>query len=361
MKKELLDRIKLLQANFIKIKLSLDLDSRKLELEKLTKEQSKPDFWENQNKAQEISKKIAQIENFINFWINCEKLIADFFELLEISENKDLVDLELEITKCEKNFKEQETKLLLFGEFDEGNAILSIQVGNGGDDAEDFSQILERMYLRFCERKNFSVKILDESKTDVGIRSVTISIKGDFAFGFLQSENGVHRLIRLSPFNSKNLRQTSFARVEILPEINENMNFEIDEKDLRIDVFRSSGAGGQSVNTTDSAVRITFLPLGISVSCQNERSQLQNKASAMTILKSRLMQLKLEQNAEKLSEIRGEKVTAAFGSQIRTYTLQPYKLVKDHRTNFENSNPEKIFDGELDGFIDAFLRKEILN
>ncbi len=357
MKKELLDRIEELKTNFLKIQPTLDLTNKKLELRKLQEEQKNPNFWDNQNKAQKISKQIARLNNFINFWFNCEKLITDFFELLEISENKDLLELEAEISKCEKDFKTKEIELLLSGEFDSGNVILSIQVGNGGDDAEDFSQILERMYLRFCERKNFKVKILDESRTGSGIRSVTFMIEGDFAFGFLQSENGVHRLIRLSPFNSKNLRQTSFARVEILPEINENMDFEIDEKDLRIDVFRSSGAGGQSVNTTDSAVRITFLPLGISVSCQNERSQLQNKASAMTILKSRLLKLKREQNAEKLSEIRGAKVVAAFGSQIRTYTLQPYKLVKDHRTNFENSNPEKVFDGELDGFIDAFLRK----
>jgi len=356
MKKELLDRIEILQTDFTKIKPRLDLETKKSELEQLLKKQENPNFWDDQNNAQKVSKDIFQLESFIKFWENYEQSITDFSELLAMSETKDLFDLESEISKCETNFKTQEIKLLLSGEFDSGNAILSIQVGNGGDDAEDFSQILERMYLRFCERKGFQAKILDESKTDAGIRSVTISIVGDFAFGFLKTESGVHRLIRLSPFNAKNLRQTSFARVEVLPEINETVDFQIDESDLRIDVFRSSGAGGQSVNTTDSAVRITFLPLGISVSCQNERSQLQNKTSAMTILKSRLMQLKREQNAEKISELRGEKVAAAFGSQIKTYTLQPYKLVKDHRTNFEHSNPDKVFDGELDGFIDAALR-----
>ncbi len=326
MKKELLDRIEILKTDFVKIQSSLDLETKKLELEKLLKEQENPNFWNDQHKAQKTSKDISRIEKFINFWTDCERFISDFSELLEMSEDKDLQELEKEIMKCETDFKVQEIELLLSGEFDAGNAILSIQVGNGGDDAEDFSQILERMYLRFCERKDFRVKILDESKTGSGIRSATITIEGDFAFGLLQTENGVHRLIRLSPFNAKNLRQTSFARIEVLPEINETVDFEIDDSDLRIDVFRSSGAGGQSVNTTDSAVRITYLPLGMSVSCQNERSQLQNKSSAMTILKSRLMQLKREQNAEKLSEIRGEKVVAAFGSQIRTYTLQPYKL-----------------------------------
>jgi len=256
-----------------------------------------------------------------------------------------------------KKFDQMEVETLLNGEYDENDVILSIHTGNGGQDAEDFSQMLLRMYLRFAERKGYKTQILEESASDDGIKSATIEINGPMAYGNLKSEHGVHRLIRLSPFNAKNLRQTSFSRVEVLPKIETDDQVHIEESDIRIDVFRSSGAGGQSVNTTDSAVRITYLPLNLIVTCQNEKSQHQNKAAAMNVLRSRLAQLKLEQQASELKELRGDMMENAFGSQIRTYTLQPYKLVKDHRTNYEENQPDKVFDGALEGFVEAYLRQ----
>jgi peptide chain release factor 2 len=260
------------------------------------------------------------------------------------------------LKNLEQKFDASEVETFLSGEHDGKNVILSIHTGNGGQDAEDFSKTLLRMYLRFAERKGWKAEVLEESPSDVGIKSATIEISGPLAYGFLKSEHGVHRLIRLSPFNAKNLRQTSFSRVEVLPEVEDDAEIEVEEKDIRVDVFRSSGAGGQSVNTTDSAVRITYLPLNLIVTCQNEKSQLQNKQSAMKVLKSRLLQLKLEQKAQELTDLRGDMMENSFGSQMRTYTLQPYKLVKDHRTDFEHQNPDKVFDGELEGFVEAFLK-----
>lgn len=357
-KAELFEICKTLSQKFQTIEPKLALKEKKAEHKTFQKEMEAPDFWNDQTNAQKISQKVARLENFIKNWENIKTELKDFEELLEISSEKELPELETEILAFQKKFETEETLLLLGGEYDEGNAILSIHVGNGGQDAEDFCQMLLRMYLRFCEQKNFKTKILDESASDAGLKSATIEIKGEFAYGLLKSEHGVHRLIRLSPFNAKNLRQTSFAKIEILPDIENETTLEIDENDLRIDVFRSSGAGGQCVNTTDSAVRITYLPLNLVVTCQNEKSQHQNKAAAMKVLTARLLQLKIEQQAEKINELRGEQMDANFGSQIRTYTLQPYKLVKDHRTNYEEGNPEKVFDGHLDGFVQDFLRNK---
>lgn len=355
-KTELNEILNSLKKKFKSIEPKIELEKKTKEFQKLQKEMESPGFWDNQNNAQKVSQKASRIENFIKKWSTIKTELNDFSELLEMASEIEIAELEPEILDFQKKFKQEETTLLFDGEYDEGNAILSIHVGNGGQDAEDFCQMLLRMYLRFCEQKNFKAKILDESASDVGLKSATIEIKGDFAYGFLKSEHGVHRLIRLSPFNAKNLRQTSFAKIEILPSIENKTTLEIEESDLRIDVFRSSGAGGQCVNTTDSAVRITYLPLNLVVTCQNEKSQHQNKAAAMKVLTARLLQLKMEQQAEKLNELRGEQMDANFGSQIRTYTLQPYKLVKDHRTNYEDGNPDKIFDGNLEGFMQDFLR-----
>ncbi len=360
MKKDLLDKLCYLQEKYNQLKPSLKLDKKQEELALLQKEMELPDFWNNQNQAQKISQSSSRIEKFLKNWEDIASSLFALSELVEISEDAELPELETELIKLEKKFQKAETHLLLSGEYDTNNVILSIHVGNGGQDAEDFCSILLRMYLRYAERKGYKTTILDESPSDDGLKSATVEITGDMAYGYLKSENGVHRLIRLSPFNAKNLRQTSFAKIEVLPEIENDMDLDIDPNDIRIDVFRSSGAGGQSVNTTDSAVRITYLPLNQIVTCQNEKSQLQNKDAAMKVLKSRLLKLKLEQQAQQLEELRSDNLDANFGSQIRTYTLQPYKLVKDHRTNYEETIPDKVFDGELDGFSANFLQMKKL-
>lgn len=356
-RKELQEKLEKLLEKIDLIWSSLDLKTKQKRIEELKKEMSQGDFWDDNEKAISVSQECAALENLAGNWQEIKENVKGNLELLAEYSDEELPDLAEEIKKLKTNFEKAETEALLSDKHDSKSAILKISTGNGGQDAEDFSQMLLRMYLRFAERNDWKTKILDESYSDVGLKSATIEIKGHNVYGFLKSEHGVHRLIRLSPFNAKNLRQTSFSRVEVLPEIKMDTEIEIAEKDLRTDVFRASGNGGQSVNTTDSAVRITYLPLNVSVSCQNEKSQLQNKNSAMKVLKSRLLQLKLEQNAEKLDEIRGERLENSFGSQIRTYTLQPYKLVKDHRTNFEHNNPDKVFDGDLEGFVQSFLRK----
>ncbi len=357
-KSEILERLSALTARYKKIEPTLALDEKKAEFGQLQTQISAPEFWNNPENAQKISQKVSGLENFIKIWSIIASNLQDLPELAEMSNEKELQDIAKEVEKTEKDFAKGEIETLLSGEYDGHNAILKISTGNGGQDAEDFSQMLLRMYLRYAERKGWKTQIMEESTSDVGLKSAMLEITGLNVYGFLKSEHGVHRLIRLSPFNAKNLRQTSFSRVEILPMIEQDTDLEIAESDLRIDVFRSSGAGGQSVNTTDSAVRITYLPLNLVVTCQNEKSQLQNKQAAMKVLKSRLLQLQLEQNAEKVDELRGEQMENSFGSQIRTYTLQPYQLVKDHRTDFEIGSPDKAFDGELDGFVDTFLRKQ---
>lgn len=357
MEKDLLDRLAILQERYEAVLPTLHLEDKQKELLNLQSQMEDPIFWNNQEQAQKVSQKAAHLEKHIKAWQAIVQQLKDFPELIEMAEEEECEELLNEIVVLEQDFNSLETELLLSGEFDQGNAILSLHVGNGGQDAEDFTGMLMRMYLRFCEQKGFKATIFDESTTEDGLKSATIEISGPMAYGWIKGEQGVHRLIRLSPFNAKNLRQTSFAGVEVLPEIEDDHDIEIDPNDLRVDVFRSSGCGGQSVNTTDSAVRITYVPLNIVVTCQNEKSQLQNKASAMKVLKSRLLKLKHEQHVQKLEEIRGDRMDANFGSQIRTYTLHPYKMAKDHRTDFESSNPEKVLDGDLDGFVEAFLRK----
>ncbi len=336
----------------------LDIENKQKEVNSLNEEMESPTFWDNPEKAQKVSQSASELQKFIETWKFIISQSQNLRELLDMVDGKDLEEVLTEVQQLQKQFSQAENELLLSDDHDHNNAILTLNVGTGGQDAEDFCQMLLRMYLRFAESKDWKPQIIEESTSDAGIKSATIEIKGKFAYGFLKGEHGVHRLIRLSPFNAKSLRQTSFARVEVLPEIENESELIIEEKDLRIDVFRSSGAGGQSVNTTDSAVRITYLPLNLVVTCQNEKSQHQNKDAAMKVLRSRLAQLKLEQQAAELQELRGDLMENSFGSQIRTYTLQPYKLVKDHRTDFEHNNPEKVFDGEIQDFIDQMLRSK---
>jgi peptide chain release factor 2 len=334
----------------------LHIDELMAQKAKLDAKASEPDFWQQASAAQEVMKQQAKLERRIAPWAGLRQEIADVTELSAMNDPTMASDLKLQLEDLYKRFNALKAELKFSGPYDDYDAIVSIFAGAGGTDAQDWAQMLLRMYVRWAENTGLSVTTIDESSGDeAGIKSVTLEVTGDFVYGKLKGEHGVHRLVRLSPFNADNLRQTSFAKVEVMPKVDQPEAIEIDEKDLKIDVYRSGGHGGQSVNTTDSAVRVTHVPTGITVAIQNERSQLQNKETAMTILRSRLIALQLEQHKEKVSELKGPNEQAAWGNQIRSYVLHPYKQVKDLRTRFETSDPEKVLDGELDGFIDAYL------
>lgn len=316
-----------------------------------------PDFWNNPQKAQETTRQHAKLEKRLSPW---QQLKQDIDVVVEFSaeEMDDAMraDLEEQLLQTQQTFTTLKDELKLAGPYDDHDAIVSIYAGAGGTDAQDWAQMLLRMYVRWAEAHDCTIHTVDESAGDeAGIKSATLEISGPFAYGRLKGEHGVHRLVRLSPFNSDNLRQTSFAKVDVLPKIDRPEDLELDEKDLRIDVYRSGGHGGQSVNTTDSAVRVTHLPTGISVAIQNERSQLQNKETALTILRSRLIQLQIEQHQKDVAALKGPNQSAEWGNQIRSYVLHPYKQVKDLRTRHETSDPQAVLDGELDGFIQAYL------
>jgi peptide chain release factor 2 len=317
-------------------------------------------LWEDPQKAQSLMKEISSLRNYLEGWSNLNKRLLDAEELLALGDESLRDELDPLVRELEHDIGEREFTILLGGVHDQNNALLAIHSGAGGTDSQDWVQMLERMYLRWAERKGFSTEILDISEgEEAGIKSVTISIKGPYAYGYLYSEKGVHRLVRLSPFDSAHRRHTSFALVEILPDLeNENADIVINPDDVRIDVFRSSGAGGQNVQKNATAIRLTHLPTGIIVTCQNERSQMQNRENAMRVLRSRLWEIKQQEQAEQIAELRGEYKKAEWGSQIRSYVLHPYQMVKDHRTDFETGNTSAILDGEIDGFIEAFLRNK---
>jgi peptide chain release factor 2 len=332
------------------------------QLQALKKTSQSPDFWDDVAAAQDIMKQIAKLEGRVLPWLTLKKTIQDVDEMLQLGDASLKEELRQQLITASDSFDALKEDLKFNGPFDEHDVILSIHAGAGGTDAQDWAQMLLRMYVRYAEKAGWKVATIDESAGDeAGIKSVTIEISGGFAFGKLKGEHGVHRLVRLSPFNSDNLRQTSFAKVEIMPKIDKPDDLVIDEKEINIDVYRSGGKGGQSVNTTDSAVRITHLATGITVAIQNERSQLQNKETAMTILRSRLAQLQFEQHKEHLSELKGPNQSAEWGNQIRSYVLHPYKQVKDLRTRYETSDPEAVLDGGLDPLIDAYLDFSLSN
>lgn len=334
----------------------IDIDGLLQQKLKLDKQAEKPDFWKDAKHAQEVVKLQAKLERRIRPWLDLQEDIEDMVEMFDLNDETMRPELESSLTELTVRFANLKEELKFAGPYDDHDAILSIYAGAGGTDAQDWAQMLMRMYVRWAEQNGYDVKTIDEAAGDeAGIKNVTLEIAGDFTYGKLKGEHGVHRLVRLSPFNADNLRQTSFAKVDVLPKIDHPDELDIDEKDLRIDVYRSGGHGGQSVNTTDSAVRITHVPTGIVVAIQNERSQLQNKETAMTILRSRLIQLQMEQHKEKLGELKGPNQSAEWGNQIRSYVLHPYKQVKDLRSKYETSDAEGVLEGNLTPLIDAYL------
>ncbi len=335
-----------------------DRPAKESEFATLEKQITEPGFWDDQESAQKIVQRRSRIEKALQQHDEFETAVSDAEVLIEFSADDPASAVELEslIKKLEKDVSAAEIQSLLSGETDANNAICSIQAGAGGTDAQDFAQMLLRMYLRWAEQKGFKAEVLDEqSGSEAGIKSATFRIEGEYAYGLLSAEAGVHRLVRISPFNSGGSRETSFASFFVSPEIDENIEVDIQDKDLRVDTYRSSGAGGQHVNVTDSAVRITHMPTGIVVTCQNQRSQLQNRAVAMQVLRSKLYELELEKRRESASELESTKQDIAFGSQIRNYVLHPYRLVKDTRTKYEESDVEGVLDGSIDNFINEYL------
>lgn len=337
----------------------LDIDTKADQLEMLDAELAVPEIWNNPSDAQAKSKQQSALAGMVEPWQTLRAQVADIEELMSIGDDSLIGEFDGQITALEQELAERKKELLFNGKYDDHNAIVRISAGVGGTDAQDFAEMLERMYLRWAERAGMAVSQHERSTgEEAGIKSTVLEISGAYAFGKLRSENGVHRLVRLSPFNSDNLRQTSFALVEVLPQIDAPDEVAIDDKDLKIDVYRAGGHGGQSVNTTDSAVRVTHIPTNIVVAIQNERSQLQNKETAMKILRSKLAQLQLEQHAESVAELRAGE-SANWGSQIRNYVLHPYTLVKDTRTKYEEKDPGAVLDGKIDGFINSYLEANL--
>lgn len=318
-------------------------------------------FWNDIDKAQEITQKSKRLKDKISKIEGLEKSLEDVEVLKDMIEQDDMDSIKeiiSEIKSIEKQVEEFKIEILLSGEYDRNDAILTLHTGVGGSDANDWTYMLLRMYTRWCEKKGYTVKTLEYLPGDeAGVKSVTLSIKGEFAYGYLKAEKGIHRLVRISPFNANGKRQTSFASVEILPELTKNQDIEINPSDLKIDTFRAGGAGGQHVNKTESAVRITHLPTGIVVQCQNERSQFSNRDTAMAMLKSKLIELKERAHKDKIEDLTGELKDMGWGSQIRSYVFHPYSLVKDHRTGVETSNVNGVMDGDIDQFIISFLTK----
>ena len=357
----LLKNIEILREKLLKTWRLLDIDREKSKLKTQSAKMNEPGFWNNKEEAIKISKEVENIEEEIAKWEGLKNEITELEQLVAVAEKEDDQSIDDEAHKkyedLKQKFEELEFLVLFSGKYDKNNVILSIHAGTGGVDAQDWAQILERMFLRFSEKKNWKVEMLDRTAgAEAGIKSATFKITGRWAYGYMKSESGVHRLVRISPFDAEQMRHTSFALVETIPELPEADEIEIRDEDIRIDVFRSSGPGGQGVNTTDSAVRIVHKPTNITVSCQTERSQHQNRETALKILKSKLYKLQEEEKEAKERKLRGEAQKAEWGKQIRSYVMQPYKMVKDHRTDHETQDVDAVLDGDLDGFMEAYLR-----
>lgn len=339
-----------------------EVEKKESDIANLENEMNSVGFWNDKDHADEVISTLNSLKKKIEGIVSLkESLLSDLemIELLKEEDNSEIRDLLItNINSYSSLVDSLEVELLLDGEYDDCNCILEVHSGAGGTEACDWANMLYRMYTRWCEKNNYKYEVIDYlAGEEVGVKSVTISIKGVNAYGYLKGEKGIHRLVRLSPFDSNHKRHTSFASVEVIPEIKKDIDIVIEDKDLKIDVYRSSGAGGQHVNTTDSAVRITHLPTNIVVTCQNGRSQIQNREEAMMVLKSKLKLLEIEKQNNELNEVRGEQKNIEFGSQIRSYVLHPYSMIKDHRTNVESSNVDKILDGDIDIYINAYLKR----
>jgi len=340
---------------------SLNLDAKKERIAELSRYMEAPDFWDDPERSQKMTKELKSLEDTVKSYTTLSTQYDDISELIEMGyEENDpevIPVIQESLDEFTTNLEALRLSTLLNGEYDKNNAIIRLNAGAGGTEACDWSGMLYRMYTRYADRNGFSVEVLDMLDGDeAGIKSVTFQVNGENAYGYLKSEKGVHRLVRISPFNAAGKRQTSFVSCDVMPEIEEDLDVEINDDDLRIDTYRSSGAGGQHINKTSSAIRITHLPTGIVVTCQNERSQFQNKDKAMQMLKAKLYMLKQQENEEKISGIRGEVKDIAWGNQIRSYVLQPYTMVKDHRTGASSGNAGAVLDGDIDLFISAYLR-----
>ncbi len=327
----------------------------------MEEQSAKPDFWQDQTEAQSVMRRLAELKKVVEKWRGLEKRLAELDELISLESDEEGASLDTEIQseieKTASQLDQLEFQLVFSGEYDSHNAILAIHAGAGGVESQDWAEMLLRMYLRWAERQNCKAEVLDTSPgEEAGIKSAVVEVTGDYSFGYLKSEHGVHRLIRLSPFDADHARHTSFALVEVMPEAEDDVDIKVSPEDLRIDTFRSSGPGGQHMQKTSSAVRITHLPTGTTATCQSERSQYQNKEIAMRILQARLLKLELAKREEERAKLKGERIVAGWGNQIRSYILHPYKMVKDHRNTYQTGDTEAVLDGELDSFITAYLR-----
>ncbi|MFC2058048.1 peptide chain release factor 2 [Chloroflexota bacterium] len=342
----------------------LDVSGSEKEVAQLEKESSNADFWQDQENAQGRMRQLAQLNDIVSTWRGLEKKVSDLLALADLAltdEDRSLEEeISAEIGSVEHSLQELEFRLAFSGAYDSRGAILAIHAGAGGTESQDWAEMLLRMYLRWAERRGYQAKVVDTSPGDeAGIKSTLVEISGEYAYGYLKGERGVHRLVRISPFDASHSRHTSFALVEVMPEVEGDVDVAIEPDDLKVDVFRSSGPGGQHMQKTSSAVRITHLPTGTVAICQNERSQYRNKEIAMKIIRSRLLEIELEKKAEEQAKLKGEHVTAGWGNQIRSYVLHPYRMVKDHRTGFETSDPTAVLDGDLGELLQAYLKSTV--
>ncbi len=356
---ELRQRAVELEGRLVELEAFFDVEELRRRTAQLAEEMSRPGFWDNQEEAREVSARFSRAEGRLKLLEGLRESLSDSSELLELAEEDGelLSEVEQELRRVEGVLEEQEIARLFTGEYDEGPAILTINPGAGGVDSQDWAEMLSRMYRRWAERRGYELSVIEYTEgEEAGIKSATFSVSGEHAFGLLSAERGVHRLVRISPFDAGARRHTSFASVAVAPVIGDAVEVEVEEKDLKVDTYRASGAGGQHVNKTDSAVRITHLPTGIVVQCQNERSQHQNREVAMNVLRARLFELEREKREREIAAQSGEKADIEWGSQIRSYVLHPYKMVKDHRTGEQSSDVDGVLDGDIDLFIYSYLK-----
>jgi peptide chain release factor 2 len=358
--KQLISLLKPMKDRIDGLMARLDIPNKTRQVEDIQAEAGAPDFWNDPEAAQKRMQEMSRLKDEVERWQNVANRINDALELAQLEDESLEDELTKEVEALEATVERLALQALLSGPYDREDAILAVHAGSGGTDSQDWAQMLERMYMRWAEQNGYKVEIIERMEgEEAGIKSITMSIKGEYAYGYLQSEQGTHRLVRLSPFDAANRRHTSFAKVELWPDIQGQIDIEINEKDLKIETYRAGGAGGQHVQKNDTAVRMTHIPTGIVVQCQNQRSQMQNRERALQILKARLFEMERQKQEQQLASLKGENVDASWGNQIRSYVLHPYQLVKDHRTGYETGNTGAVLDGRLNEFMDAYLRWKV--